>query len=151
MRATIAIAALLAATPASAWERDPGGYIDHYAAQINAYRAAGATKQLDGWYYSASALWIGYERVCIVPGSDTIAILHPVTDRTVGRRAVTPDSPWNHIVSPNLYGALMSRTPWGARLFAEAAARGCFSSPAPCNYSAGELIALGTPVCGGSR
>lgn len=143
----ILAALLLMSTPALAWERDPGGYIDNYAAQIASYRAAGATKVLDGWYYSAASLWLGYEQACIAPGSDTVAILHPVTDRTTGRRAVTPDSPWNYIVGPENYRRIISRTPWGARLYATASARGCFSSPAPCNFYAAELIAMGTPVC----
>jgi hypothetical protein len=144
---SVIMAAACGVTPSQAWERDNGGNIADYAAHIAAYRAAGQIKRMDGWYYSAGALWAGYERACIVSGSDTIFILHPVTNRMHGHPAVTPDSPWGFIVSSSYYGRIMSRTPWGARLFAAASARGCFTSPAPCNFYASDLIALGAPVC----
>lgn len=137
--------AMCGVVPTQAWEWPKGGYLVDYERAIN--HAAGPHR-LNGWYNSAEMMWLGYRGTCIVPGSDTILIAHPVTDRVHGKRAVTWDNPWGYIVSPAYFQRVISRTPWGAAVFADAQANGCFTSPAPCNYYADQLIwQFGVPVC----
>ena len=151
MKHIILAAALCAASPVSAFEIDNGGNVPTYANRIMSYHGV---KRLDGYYHSSAALWLGNPGACIA-SHDTVIILHPVTSRA-GPSAVTRDSPWNGIIPPttsfdlngNSYASTLSRTPWGRRVYQTAAARGCFSNPAPCNFGADELVAMGVPKCG---
>lgn len=150
MRATIALAAFLAATPASAYQ-DRGGSVAYYAQQVWAWHGP---KRI-GWNYSAAALWLGNPGACVDSGS--MVHIHPVTDPGRGRH-VPFDNAFNDIISPfttfdrvNSYASVMSQTPWGRRVFNAALQHGCFSDPNGCNFYGDQLAAMGTPVCGGSR
>lgn len=148
MKHAFIAAAMLIATPAMAY-RDDGGSVAYYAQQVWAHQGP---KRI-GWFSSAAALWLGNPGACVDSGS--MVHIHPVVD-PVRARAYNIPSVWAGIISPhttfdhvNSYASVMSATPWGRRVFRTAEARGCFADPNGCNFYAGELVALGVPVCRG--
>lgn len=146
MRKTLIVLAALASTPALA-EMDRGGNVAWYADQVMRWHGP---KRI-GWFYSATALWLGNPGACVDSGS--MVHIHPVTDPVRGRH-VPFDNAWNDIIPPtytfdrvNSYASVMSQTPWGRNVYNAAQRAGCFAHPDGCNFYAQDLVALGVPIC----
>ena len=136
------------AMPAYAHEFNRGGPLCSanvpYSACYEIAALHGATKRLDGWYASAGTTWLGYPQACIVDGSDTRFEFHAV--RTP---AVPPNSsPWVGIIHDEpIYHQMMTKTPWGTRIYNHVRSLGWLDTPEIHELSGMEAIAFGVPRC----
>ncbi|WP_210209006.1 hypothetical protein [Roseiarcus fermentans] len=100
-------------------------------------------KRLDGWYVSASTLWLGYPRSCIIAGSDTRFEFHAVR-----QTEAISSNPWVGLsLDDPTYRAMMTHTKWGARIYEVVRDRGWLDTPELHEMTGEEALALGVPRC----
>lgn len=147
----IFLALCLLSTPAIAFDNFRGGREgSEFVSTLYAREAEGwAISRDGGWYLSRDTVYVASPKACIVPNTDVQALFHAATD---WRRTRGPiPSIWNGIVtgdSDSWYRSMMSRSPWGRRIYAEVLRRGWLDTPDYNTLSAPDLIRLGVPVCG---